>query len=94
MYILNKATLTAENRSTVLHNLFLLDMYIFSKLAIENDHLKKATRFFIFMKWVQLPHGQIMVLEDKSFHHKVLSKLYRNSKFNVLVNFHFVLSKI
>ena len=34
----------------MLHNLFLLDMCIFSKLVIEYDHLKKATPFFIFMK--------------------------------------------
>ena len=40
LYILNKTTLTTETTSTVLHNLFLLDMFIFSDLLIKNDPAK------------------------------------------------------
>ena len=40
LYILNKTTLTTETTSTVLHNLFLLDMSIFSDLLIKNDPAK------------------------------------------------------
>ena len=38
------------------------------------------------MEGVQLPHDQVLLLEDRTFHHKVLSKPYRNSKFNILVD--------
>ena len=33
-----------------------------------------------------------LLLEGRTFHRKVLSQLYLNSKFNILVNFTFVLS--
>ena len=39
------------------------------------------------MKGVHRPHAQVVVLEDRSFHRKVLRKLYRNSKFNILAKF-------
>ena len=39
------------------------------------------------MEEVQLPHDQVLVLEDRNFNCKILSRLYRNSKFNSLVNF-------
>ena len=78
LYILNKRTLTTENRSTVLHNLFLLNMPIFNELVIKNDFVEKAK--------------SSMVAEEKTFYCKVLSKLYRNSKFNILANFNLVLS--
>ena len=74
----------------MLHNLILLDMSIFNELAIENDPVKKATSSFVFMEGVQLPHEQVLVLEDRTFHRKALSKLYRNSKFNILANFNVV----
>ena len=54
LYILNKIILTAENMSTVLRNLFLLDISIFSDLAIKNYPVKKAKSFFVFMQGVQL----------------------------------------
>ena len=92
LYILNKITLTTENRSTVLHNLFLLDMFIFNELVIKIDPVKKATSFFVFMDSVQLSHDQALVLEDRIFHCIALSRLYRDSKFNILVNFNLVLS--
>ena len=72
-------------------NIFLLDMIIFNEFVIKNDPLKKAIPFFVFMEGVQLPQNQVLVLEDKTIHGKVLSKLYRNSKFNILVNFIFLL---
>ena len=47
MYILNKITLTTENNSTVLHNLFLLDMSIFNALVIKNNPVKKSKILYI-----------------------------------------------
>ena len=44
------------------------------------------------MEGVQLPNDQVLVLEDRTFCSKVLSKFYRNSKFNILANFNPVLS--
>ena len=84
--------LAAENRSTVLHNLFSVDMSMFSEFVIKNDPVKKATSFFVFMKGVQLLHDQLLVLEDKTFHCKVFIKLYPNNRFNILANFDLVLS--
>ena len=43
------------------------------------------------MEKVQLPHDQVSGLEDRTFHRKIPTKLYHNSKFNILVNFNFVL---
>ena len=74
LYILNKITLTTQNTSTVLHNLFLLDMSIFNELVNKDDPVKKAASFFFFMERVQ-----------------VLSRLYRNSNFDILANFNLVL---
>ena len=76
----------------MLHNFFLLDMCILTELVIKNDPVKKATPFFVVMEGVQLPRGQVLVLEGRSFHRKVISKFYRNMKFNILVNINFVLS--
>ena len=67
-------------------------MSIFNKLVIKNNLVKKATSFFVFMEEIQLLHDQVFILQDRSFHLKVLSKLYRNSKFNILANFNLVLS--
>ena len=72
-------------------NIFLLDMIIFNEFVIKNDPLKKTIPFFVFMEGVQLPQNQVLVLEDTTIHGKVLSKFYRNSKFNILVNFIFLL---
>ena len=44
------------------------------------------------MEGAQLSHDQILVLENRTFHGKVLSGLYRNIKFNILANFTLVLS--
>ena len=41
LYILNKITLATENRSTLLHNLFLLYMSKFNDLVIKNYPLQK-----------------------------------------------------
>ena len=51
-------------------------MSIFNELVIKNDPDKKTTPFFAFVKGVQLPHVQVLVLEAKTFHCKVLSELY------------------
>ena len=66
-------------------------MSISNELVIKNDPIKKATSFFVFMEGVQLPHDQVLILENRTFHCKVLSRLYRNSKFNVLANFNLAL---
>ena len=81
-----------ENGSTVPNNLFLLGMSIFIELVIKKYHVKKATLFFVFTEGVQLPHDQVLILEDRTFHCKFLRRLYRNSKFNILANFNIVLS--
>ena len=86
MCILNKATLTTENRSTVLYNFFLLDMFMFNELVIKNDPVEKATLFFVFIEEFQVPHDQVLVLKNGIFHRNVSGKLYRNSKSNILAN--------
>ena len=63
-----------KKRSTVLHNLFFLDMSIFGNLIIKNDPVKKAKSFFVSMEGVQLHHDQALVLKDRTFHCKVLSR--------------------
>ena len=45
-------TLTTKNRSTVLHNLFLVDMSIFNELVIKSYPVKKAASLFVFMEGV------------------------------------------
>ena len=76
----------------MLHDLLLSDMSILNELVIKNDPVKKEASFVVFMEGAQLPHDQVLVLEDSTFHCKVLSRLYRNSKFNILANFNPVLS--
>ena len=66
-------------------------MSTFNDLVIKNDLVKKATSFFSFIEGVELPHDQVLVLEEKTFQYKVLSRFYPNSKFNILVNFNLVL---
>ena len=63
-----------KKKSTVLHNLFFLDMSIFSDLIIKNDPVKKAKSFFVSMEGVQMHHDQALVLKDRTFHCKVLSR--------------------
>ena len=91
LYILNKITITIDNRSTLLDNLFLLDMSIFNELVIKNHPAKKGASFFVFMEGVQLPHDQVLVLVDRAFHCKVLSRLYHSSMFDILANLNLVL---
>ena len=69
-------------------------MSIFNELVIKNDPVEKATSFFVFMEGIQLPQNQVLVQEDRTFHCKVLSRLYRNSKFNILANFNVVFSTL
>ena len=92
MYILNKITLTTENRSTVLRNLFLLDMSILNELAIKNYPAKKPQHSLFLWSGIQPPHDRVLVQEDETFRSKVLRRLYRISKFNILANSNLVLS--
>ena len=55
--------------------------------------LKKLGPFFVFMKDVHLPQSQPL-REDKKFHYKIYSKLYRNSELNFLKNFYLNLSAL
>ena len=54
--------------------------------------LLKSDAILCFMERVNLPQGQVLILENRTFNHKILSNFYRNSKFTFLVNFDFVLS--
>ena len=75
---------------------------ISNELVTKNDPVKNTTReiknkktvsiILCFKEEFHLLHGQVLVLKNRTFHQKVLSKLYRNYKFNFLVNFNFVLS--
>ena len=86
---IKQTTRTRTNRSTVLHNLFLLDMSRLNELVIKND---SATPLFVFMEGVQLSRDQVLLLDDTTSHPKVLNKFYHNNKFNIVVNIKFVLS--
>ena len=55
-----------------------------------SDPAKKAKSFFVFIEGVQLYHNQVLVLKDRTFHRKVLSRLYRNGKLNIIENFNLV----
>ena len=83
-------TTSVFNLETTLNQLCTTSMQPFFKveqscfnnlLVIKNDPVKKATLFCAFMEGIQLSHDQVLVLEDKTFQCKVLSRLYRNSKF-------------
>ena len=67
-------------------------MSIFNELVIKSDPVQKVTPFFCFHEGFLLPQDQVLELEERTFHLKALSKLYRNSKSNILVNFNFALS--
>ena len=54
--------------------------------------LKEQQYFLIFKQGVQLPYCKVLGLENKTFLCKILSKLCRNSKLNISVNFDFALS--
>ena len=90
-YILSKITLTTANRSKVLHNFLLLDMSVFNEIVIKNVPVKKSITILCFHARVHLPDGKVLVLGDRNFYVKVLSKLHHNRNFNILVKFNFVL---
>ena len=84
--------LTTENRSSVLYNLFLLDISICNNLVIKNNPVKKAKSFFVFHEGVSLHHDPGLVLKDRNFRCKVLCRVYRNNKLNILENLNLVFS--
>ena len=51
-------------------------------------HSLQYISYLTFIVGVQLHHDQVLVLEDRAFHCKVLSR----QKFNILANFNLVLS--
>ena len=67
---------------------------MFNVLVIRNSPIKKKRPVFVFIEQVHLPQCQILLREGKTFHYKVLSKLYRNSELNLLVNFDLILSAL
>ena len=46
------------------------------------------------MEEFHLPQSQVSLRESKTFHYKVLSKLYCNSELTFLVNFNYILSAL
>ena len=54
-YMLNKITLTIE-KSTELHNLFLLKRYVYVQWISKNDTFKTTSPSVAFMEDVHLPH--------------------------------------
>ena len=57
---------------------------------IKNTHVQKIRLFFVFMEWLHLPHGKVILREYRTSHDKVLTELYGNSHFNFLINFNLV----
>ena len=55
-----KTALARENRSTVLHDLFIPDMSMFNELVIKNDPVKKQQHFLAFMEGVKLHGNQFL----------------------------------
>ena len=41
--------------------------------------LSKTPSVFVFMEGVRLAHNSVLLLENKAFHHQVLTELYLNS---------------
>ena len=80
--VFNLETTLNQLCSTSMQPFFKVEQRCFNNLlVIKNDPVKKATLFCAFMEGIQLSHDQVLVLEDKTFQCKVLSRLYRNSKF-------------
>ena len=50
---------------------------------IKNTHVQKIRLFFVFMEWLHLPHGKVILREDRTSHDG-------NSHFNFLINFNLV----
>ena len=50
--------------------------------------------FYVFMEGFHLPHGKASFQDDRTFHHKVISKLYGNSNLSFLVNLILILSTL
>ena len=63
------------------------DVAIVNKRVIKHVSIEKIRPFFVLMEEVRLPQSQVSLREGKTFHCKVLSKSYRNSELNFLVNF-------
>ena len=80
--VFNLETTLNQRCTTSMQPFFKVEQRCFNNLlVIKNDPVKKATLFCAFMEGIQLSHDQVLVLEDKTFQCKVLSRLYRNSKF-------------
>ena len=83
LYILNKITVTTENRSTVLHNLFLLDMSIFDDFITKNDPVKNKLLY---------GGGSTTSWPSLGIRRQNFEKFSVDSKSNILANFNLVLS--
>ena len=80
--VFNLETTLNQRCTTSMQPFFKVEQRCFNNLlVIKNDPVKKATLFCAFMEGIQLSHDQVLLLEDKTFQCKVLSRLYRNSKF-------------
>ena len=58
----------------MLHKLFLLNLSIFNDLVIKNYPDKKGKFFLAFMEGAQLHLDQVLVVEDRTLHCRVLSR--------------------
>ena len=88
---MEKTTLKTENRSTVLHNLFFLDMYRFTVSIIKNNPVKNLTPLFLIMEGFRCLANRSWYWKTELFTSKF--SLSCNSKFDILPNFNLVLSK-
>ena len=61
-----------KERDTVLDNLILLKRYTYVQwISNKKILMLKNKTIFVFMEGLNLPHGQISLWEDRTFHYKV-----------------------
>ena len=51
---------------------------MFNELLIKNDSIKTPPAF-VFMEGFRLAHNHVLLLENKAFHHQVLTELCLNN---------------
>ena len=71
---------------------FLPAVYIAHNVKIPSNLLSSLK--IVIHQIVHLPQSQVSMQAVKTFHCKVLSKLYRNAELNFLVNFNLDLSSL
>ena len=74
LFKINSLGTVDQQINLILPNSFFARYVYFNDLVIKNDSVKKAKSFFIFMEGIQLHYNQVLVLEDRTFHGKVLNR--------------------